>query len=80
MALGGAKRPCGLRELPSGASSGVDLPLDRSFEVRLRAAHRLSPALERRPLGPPPLALPILTRHRLILALRAFDGLLKGNS
>ncbi|MCA1379124.1 DUF2285 domain-containing protein, partial [Bradyrhizobium sp. IC4060] len=61
------------------SSVAVDLPLDRNFEVRLRAAHRLSLALERRPLGPPALALPILTRHRLILAFHAVDGSLKEN-
>ncbi|MDH2357194.1 DUF2285 domain-containing protein [Bradyrhizobium sp. SSUT112] len=81
VALGGAKHRLWLSELPSGASSvAVDLPLDRNFEVRLRAAHRLSLALERRPLGPRPLALPILTRHRLILASRAVDGSLEGNN
>ncbi|WP_229173779.1 DUF2285 domain-containing protein [Bradyrhizobium ivorense] len=32
------------------------------------------------PLGPSPHALPIQTSHRLILALRAADGWLEGNS
>lgn len=81
VALGGAKHRLWLAELPPvGSSVAVDLPLDRNFEVRVRAAHRLWLALERRPIGPPPLTLPILTRHRLILALRAVDGSLEGNS
>ncbi|WP_333927146.1 DUF2285 domain-containing protein [Bradyrhizobium sp. CCBAU 11361] len=81
VALGGAKHRLWLPALPpSGSSVAVDLPLDRNFEARLRAAHRFWLALERRPLGPPPLALPILTRRRLILALRAVDGSLEGNS
>lgn len=79
--LGGAKHRLWLAELPPvGSSVAVDLPLDRNFEVRVRAAHRLWLALERRPIGPPPLTLPILTRHRLILALRAVDGAMEGNS
>lgn len=81
VALGGAKHRLWLTELPPSASSvAVDLPLDRNFEVRLRAAHRFWLALERRPIGPPALTLPILTRRRLILALRAIDGSLEGNS
>nr|WP_249799093.1 MULTISPECIES: DUF2285 domain-containing protein [unclassified Bradyrhizobium] len=81
VALGGAKHRLWLAELPPvGSSVAIDLPIDRNFEVRVRAAHRLWLALERRPIGPPPLTLPILTRHRLILALRAVDGSLEGNS
>ncbi|WP_139481410.1 DUF2285 domain-containing protein [Bradyrhizobium ivorense] len=79
--LGGAKHRLWLRELPSsGSVIAVDLPLDRDFDVRLRAAQRFWRALEQRPLGPSPRALPIQTRHRLILALRAADGWLEGNS
>lgn len=81
VALGGAKHRLWLAELPPGGSSvAVDLPLDRNFEVGMRAAHRFWLALERRPIGPSPLTLPFLTRHRLILALRAVDGSLEGNS
>lgn len=81
VALGGAKHRLWLTELPpSGSSLAVDLPFDGSFEVRLLAAHRFWLALERRPIGPPPLTLPILTRRRLILALRAVDGSLEGHS
>ncbi|SPP98051.1 DUF2285 domain-containing protein [Bradyrhizobium vignae] len=58
----------------------VDLPLDRDFDFRLQAAHRFWRALEQHPLGPPPLALPPQARLRLVLALRALDGWLEGNS
>ncbi|WP_426441327.1 DUF2285 domain-containing protein [Bradyrhizobium genosp. P] len=79
--LGGVKHRLWLRELlPSGSSIAVDLPLDRNFDIRLRAAHRFWLALEQRSLGPAPLALSILTRQRLILAMRAVDGWLEGNS
>lgn len=79
--LGGAKHRLWLRELPPSSSLlTVDLPLDRNFDIRLRAAHRFWRALERRPLGPPPLALTRLRRRRLILAMRAVDGWLEGNS
>ncbi|WP_246667816.1 DUF2285 domain-containing protein [Bradyrhizobium macuxiense] len=79
--LGGAKHRLWLKELPSsGSLVAVDLPLDRNFDIRLRAAHRFWRALERRPLGPSPLALSIPTRRRLILAMRAVDGRLEGNS
>lgn len=79
--LGGTKHRLWLRELPSSGFVGaVDLPLDRNFDIRLQAAHRFWLALEHRALGPPPLALSPLRRHRLILALRAVDGWLEGNS
>ncbi|MGY3473610.1 DUF2285 domain-containing protein [Bradyrhizobium ottawaense] len=69
------------KELPSIISlATVDLPLDREFDIRLQAAHRFWLALEQRPLGPPPLALPPQARLRLVLALRALDGWLEGNS
>ncbi|WP_426441324.1 DUF2285 domain-containing protein [Bradyrhizobium genosp. P] len=58
----------------------VDLPLDRNFDLRLQAAHRFWLALQQHPVGPPPLAQSIGTRHRHILALRAVDGWLEGNS
>ncbi|WGR93343.1 DUF2285 domain-containing protein [Bradyrhizobium sp. ISRA443] len=79
--LGGAKHRLWLRELPpNGSSIAVDLPLDRNFDLRLQAAHRFWLALEQRPVGRPPLAQSIGTRHRHILALRAVDGWLEGNS
>ncbi|VIO70628.1 hypothetical protein CI1B_32820 [Bradyrhizobium ivorense] len=79
--LGGAKHRLWLSKLPTGGSAVVlDLPLDASFELRLQAARRFWLALEHRPLGTPPLALPALKRRRLILALRALDGWQEGNS
>ncbi|WOH80304.1 DUF2285 domain-containing protein [Bradyrhizobium sp. BEA-2-5] len=79
--LGGAKHRLWLRELPaSGSLVAVDLPLDRDFDIRLQAARRFWLALEQRAIGPPPLSLSIQARHRLILAMRAVDGRLEGNS
>ncbi|QHP67965.1 DUF2285 domain-containing protein [Bradyrhizobium sp. LCT2] len=79
--LGGAKHRLWLSKLPaSGSAVALDLPLDTNFELRLQAARRLWLALEHRPLGTPPLALPAFKRRRLILALRALDGWQEGNS
>lgn len=77
--LGGTKHRLLLSELPASGSA-VGLPLDAIFELRARAARRLWLALERRPLGTPPLALPASKQRRLILALRALDGWQEGNS
>ncbi|WGS19128.1 MULTISPECIES: DUF2285 domain-containing protein [unclassified Bradyrhizobium] len=79
--LGGVKHRLWLRELPPrGLLVAVDLPIDRNFDIRLHAAHRLWLALEHRSLGPAPLSQSIATRHRHILALRGVDGWLEGNS
>ncbi|PDT63986.1 hypothetical protein CO683_41100 [Bradyrhizobium ottawaense] len=79
--LGGAKHRLCLTELPSRASLvTLDLPLDRNLGLRLQAAHRFWLALEQRPVGRPPLAQSIGSRHRHVLALRAVDGWLEGNS
>ncbi|WP_092303755.1 DUF2285 domain-containing protein [Bradyrhizobium sp. Ghvi] len=79
--LGGAKHRLWLSKLPLGGSAVVlDLPLDANFELRVQAARRLWLALEHRPLGTPPLALPALKQRRQILALRALDGWQEGNS
>ncbi|WP_456865602.1 DUF2285 domain-containing protein [Bradyrhizobium sp. USDA 4503] len=79
--LGGARHRLWLSKLPaSGSAVVLDLPLDRTFQLRLQAARRFWLALEHRSLGTPPLALPALRRHRLILALRALDGWQQGNS
>jgi len=79
--LGGAKHRLWLRRLPaSGSAVALDLPLDADLELRLQAARQFWLALEHRPLGTPPLALPALKRRRLILALRALDGWQEGNS
>jgi len=81
MPLGGANHRLWLRELPaSGAPLAIELPLDSNFDIRSQAAHRFWSALEQRPLGPPPLALSFPRRQRLILAMRAVDGWLEGNS
>jgi hypothetical protein len=79
--LGGAIHRLWLQELPAGGSwLAVELPLDANFDIRSRAAHRFWLALERRPLGSPLLPLPFQRRRRLILAVRALDGWLEGNS
>ncbi|WP_246667817.1 DUF2285 domain-containing protein [Bradyrhizobium macuxiense] len=79
--LGGAKHRLWLKELPSsGSLVAVDLPLDHNCDIRPQAARRFWLALEHRAIGPPPLALSIQARHRLILALRAVDAWLEGNS
>ncbi|WP_342723736.1 DUF2285 domain-containing protein [Bradyrhizobium sp. B097] len=79
--LGGAKHRLWLTELPPrGSLVALDLPLDRNFGLRLQAARRFWLALEQRPVGPPPLAQWIGRWHRHVLALRAVDGWLEGNS
>jgi hypothetical protein len=79
--LGGAIHRLWLHELPVGDSLlTVELPLDANFDIRAQAAHRFWLALEERPLGSPPLALPVQRRRRLTLAVRALDGWLEGNS
>ncbi|MGY3488171.1 hypothetical protein ACVW1C_006054 [Bradyrhizobium sp. USDA 4011] len=79
--LGGAKHRLWLSELsPDRSPVAMDLPLDRNFDVRLRAAHRFWLALEQRRVGWPPLAQSSGTRDRHILGLRAVDGWLEGNS
>ncbi|WP_461196047.1 DUF2285 domain-containing protein [Bradyrhizobium sp. UFLA06-06] len=79
--LGDAKHRLWLTELPpSGSMVAFDLPLDRNLGLRLQAAHRFWLALEQRPVGSSPLARSIGTRNRHILALRAVDGWLEGNS
>jgi hypothetical protein len=79
--LGGAIHRLWLQELPAGGSLlAIELPLDANFDIRSQAAHRFWLALEQRPLGSPPLPLPLQRRQRLILAVRALDGWLEGNS
>lgn len=79
--LAGANHRLWLQEFPgSGSLFAVELPLDSSFDIRSQAAHRFWLALEQRPLGPPLLGLPFQRRRRLILAVRALDGWLEGNS
>lgn len=79
--LGGATHRLWLRELPpDGSLLAVELPLDPNFDIRSLAAHRFWSAIERRPLGPAPLTLSVPRRQRLILAMRAVDGWLEGNT
>jgi Uncharacterized conserved protein (DUF2285) len=79
--LGGAKHRLWLPELPaSGSLFVVELQFDSNFDIRSQAAHRFWSALEERPLGPPLLPLSPQRRRRLILAMRALDGWLEGNS
>jgi len=81
VSLGGANHRLWLEELPPGGSLfAVKLQLDSNFDIRSQAAHRFWSALEERPLGPPLLPLSVKRRHRLILAMRAVDGWLEGNS
>jgi hypothetical protein len=79
--VGGAKHRLWLEQLPaSGSLFAVELWLDSNFDVRSRAADRFCSALESRPLGPPLLPLTPQRRRGLILAMRALDGWLEGNS
>lgn len=52
----------------------VLLPLDRLFDLRIKAALRLWRAVSGSDPGPDPVALSPVRRDRLILALRALDG------
>ena len=79
--LGGTNHRLWLQHLPaSGSSIAVELRFESDFDARARAALRLWLALERRPPGPSLLALSVQRRQRLILAMRALDGWLEGNS
>jgi hypothetical protein len=57
----------------------IELALDADFNLRCEAAHRLWSALQK-PAFRPPSAMTVQRRRRLILALRALDGRLEGNS
>ena len=79
--LGGTNHRLWLQELPaSGSSIAVELQFDSDFGTRSQAAFRFFSALERRPLGPSLLPLSVQRRQRTILAMRALDGWLAGNS
>lgn len=78
--LAGETHRLWLQELPAkGASIVLELALDTDFDLRCDAAHRLWSALEK-PAFRPPSAMTVQRRRRLILALRALDGRLEGNS
>lgn len=79
MRLGGVTHRLWLRELPAkGAPLAIELPLDADFDFL--AAHRLWAALGKRSLRGLQQPLPFQLRQRLILAIRALDGRLEGNS
>ena len=79
--LGGAIHRVCLPSIPdSGSLFAVELRLDGNFDIRLRAARRFLSAIEGRRLGTPPIALPRQRRQRFILAIRALDAWLEGNS
>lgn len=79
--LGGETHRLWLQELPdNGVPIAVELLLDANFEPQSHAAHRLWLALEKPELRVRHVALPSLRRQRLILALRALDGQIQGNS
>ena len=69
-----------LQELPAkGAPIVLELLLDADFDLRSDAAHRLWSALAQPALRAPS-AMTLQRRQRLILALRALDGRIEGNS
>ena len=79
--LGGAVHRVCLPRIPnSGSRFAVELVFDGNFDISSHAAHRLMSAIKGRRLGTPPIALPRQRRRRLILAIRALDAWLEGNS
>ena len=63
-----------------GASLSIELPLDATLDIRLKAAHRFWCAIDGRRLGPSPLGLPPQRRRRFVLMLRSLDAWLSGQS
>lgn len=59
---------------------GLHFPLDRDISIRLAATERLRRHIVGLACGPPPLLLTHLQQQRLILMLRAWDGLASGAS
>ena len=79
--LGGVTHRLWLQELPpTGAPIVLELLLDANFDLQSYAAHRLWLALEKAALRAPDPALPKQRRQRFILAMRALDGRIEGNS
>jgi hypothetical protein len=77
----GAQHHLWLKEAPQlGVPYAAELPLDRDFEIRAHALHRLWRAINGRPPGPPFHQLSAQRRERLTLALRALDGHMEGAS
>jgi hypothetical protein len=70
-----------LKEPPAvGVSYAAELPFDDDFEIRAHAARRLWRALNGRAAGPALHDLSPQRRHRLVLALRALDARVGGNT
>jgi Uncharacterized conserved protein (DUF2285) len=81
MQLGGVTHRLWLQELPpKGGPIAVELPLNADFDLQSLAARRLWAALGKRSLRGLQQSLPFQQRQRLILAIRALDGRLEGNS
>lgn len=79
--LDGVTHRLWLQELPAkGAPIVLELLLDADFDLQCQAAHRLWSALEKPALRRPHPALPFQRRQRFILAMRALDGRIEGNS
>ena len=79
--LGGEAHRLWLQELPVRDTPIVlELPLNADFDLQSHAAHRLWFALERPGLRVRHSEVTSQRRHRLILAMRALDGRIEGNS
>lgn len=63
---------------PGGKPISVVLPLDRLFDVRIKAARRLWLSLQGCKSGHDPTALSVAQRNHLTNALRALDGRIDG--
>jgi hypothetical protein len=70
-----------LQELPAeGMPIALELLLNADFDLQSDAAHRLWSALEQPALRAPHSEVTSKQRHRLMLAMRALDGRIEGNS
>jgi hypothetical protein len=79
--LGGEVHRLWLQELPAkGTPIVLELLLNADFDLQSDAAHRLWSALEQPGLRVPHSEVTSQRRHRLILAMRALDGRIEGNS
>ena len=79
--LGGVTHRLWLQELPpTGSPIVLELLLDANFDLQSHAAHRLWLALEKAAVRASDPALPLQRRRRFILAMRALDGRIEGNS
>jgi hypothetical protein len=79
--IDGVEHRLWLKEPPVAEQAyAAELPFDEDFEIRAHAARRLWRALNGRPTGPAFHELSPQRRQRLLLALRALDGRIEGNS